>query len=150
VILDALKRPADSEEEYCEYVTGLIADAAPPAQVATECGELGSIRSDLHRGLDALDAFLDGSKAARALPSDAPQRLDITLHLAEQWLRNGMPEPVAPLLEPIQDACLSTGGPDGKRARTCRSTLLKSYDELGRKEAADALRARIAADSKGS
>jgi len=143
-LLYAAGRFVEAEMEMCELTS--VSD--PDPSKVSYLNFLAGTRLALERHLDALDAFRDAhATAARVLPPDSPAALDTALNLASQWRRLDQPDSVPPLLEPLQDACLASGGTEGARAKACRSMLLKSYDELGRTEDAARLREQIAAES---
>jgi hypothetical protein len=145
-VLAAARRLADAEVELCQMTAAAFEGERLSSELVKRLSTLGGIRIALGRQLDALDAFSTAHAVAlQSGPAEGPGFLDITLDLAAQWRRISQPASVPALLEPIYTACSAAGGPTGKRAKACGAMLLKSYDELGRAEDANALRARIAA-----
>jgi hypothetical protein len=150
IVLEGSGRLADAEREYCEIVAAMRQGEPSPARFVAACDALGRVRLELGRQQESLDALREGCAAAGALAPGSPPRLDITLQLARQRLRVGQAVDVPALLEPIEGACVTSGGSAGARARACRNMLIESYDALGRTRDAEALRARMATATKGS
>ncbi len=150
-ILRASGRNEEAEIELCAITTARDLDDTDAQNLVNWNTELAGTRLALGRHLDALDAFHAAfAIALRALPLESSTRLDATLNFASQLHHAGQHAYVPDILEPIQDACLASGGPSGPRAKACRMFLLDAYQKLGREADAATLREHMTSEATGS